>query len=269
MADRFDGQTVIVTGGSAGIGKATAQAFAREGANILLAARNQEALEKAAAEIMEAGGTATWCQADMAVPESLTRVIDTAQEQFGRIDVLVNNAGIFEEATVLEASLESWNRVLAVDLTAPFLLTQQAAKVMAGQGRGCVVNIASIDGHGVDGPYVSYSVAKAGLLHLTRQCAVELGPLGIRVNSVSPGWTLTPMAAAALTPAELEVMNGAHDRVPLRRMVTVEEVAATVTFLASGAASGVTGTDVVVDGGTIANLYILETLNEPGAGAPS
>lgn len=269
MSGRFTDRAVVVTGGSAGIGRVIADHFAREGARVLLVARNKEALAQAAAEITAEGGTALWLQADMASVDAVGRVTQAAHEMLGRIDVLINNAGIFHEAPLLEATLESWTNVLTVNLTAPFLLTQQAAKLMADQGGGVVVNLASIDGHGADGPYVSYNVSKAGLLHLTRQCAVELGPLGIRVNSVSPGWTLTPMVESALSPAELEIMNGHHDRVPLRRMVTVDEVASTVTFLASDAASGITGADVVVDGGTIANLYIVETLTPTETGTPT
>lgn len=269
MSGRFADRGVVITGGSAGIGRVIADHFAREGARVLIIGRTEETLAKAADEINADGGDAHWHQADMRDVDDVAGVLPAAQDKLGRVDVMVNNAGIFHEAPLLQATLESWQEVMAVNLTAPFLLTQQAATLMAEQGGGVVVNLASIDGHGVDGPYVSYNVSKAALLHLTRQAAVELGPLGIRVNSVSPGWTLTPMVESALSLAELEVMNGNHDRVPLRRMVTVDEVASAVSFLASDAATGITGTDLVVDAGTIANLYILETLTSSTTGTES
>lgn len=262
MTGRFADKAVVITGGSVGIGRTTAELFAREGARVLLVARQADRLAQAAEEIGSAtGGTVESYCADLSDTDAASGIIDAAVDAFGGIDVLINNAGIFHEAPFLDASLESWNEVMTVNLTVPFLLTREAARIMAATGGGAVVNLASVDGHGVDGPYVSYNVSKAGIIHLTRQAAVELGHLGIRVNSVSPGWTLTPMVEAALTPTELETMTGAYERAPLRRMVTVDEVAAAVAFLASDAASGITGTDVVVDGGTIANLYIVETLN--------
>jgi NAD(P)-dependent dehydrogenase (short-subunit alcohol dehydrogenase family) len=132
---------------------------------------------------------------------------------------------------------------------------------MVRQRRGSIVNIASIDGRGVDGPYASYDVAKAGLLMLTRNIAVELGPLGVRCNSVSPGWVLTKMVEDATAPHILERMKSAFGRVPLGRLLTVEEVAAACVFLASDEASGITGTDLTVDGGTEADLHVLASLD--------
>jgi 3-oxoacyl-[acyl-carrier protein] reductase len=135
---------------------------------------------------------------------------------------------------------------------------------MVRAGGGAIVNIASIDGHGADGA-ASYGVAKAGLVHLTKNIAVELGTHGVRCNSISPGYVLTPMVESTTTPELLERMRTAFHRVPIGRTLAVEEVAAACAFLASDEASGITGIDVAVDGGTLADLHILPSLLGPGA----
>lgn len=266
--ERFEDRTAIVTGGSKGLGRTIAGRLAAEGAEVLIAGRNQDDLERAVAEIEAAGGRAFSLPGDVATADFCAGLIDAALERWGRIDVLVNNAGVFDEAPFLEIAEKNWDFVLDVMLKAPFLLSQRAAKSMAGNGGGAIVHLASIDGHAVDGPFTSYSIAKAGLLQLSKNIAVELGPEGVRSNTVSPGWALTPMVEAATDAAELERMKGDFKRVPLRRMVRPEEVAAAVCFLASEEASGITGTDLVVDGGTIADLYILPTLEGGDDSAP-
>lgn len=256
--------TAIVTGGSLGIGKEVALHFMRADMDVLIVGRRESALRAAEADLRAAAGGSgsVWSlPADVASEEALDEVVAAAAQRWeGRVDVLVNNAGIFDDADLLTLERASWDAVLAVNLTAPFLLTQKVGRLMAAARTGAIVNIASVDGHGVDGTYVAYNVSKAAVLHLSRQAAVELGPFGVRVNSVSPGWTRTPMVESALSEQALAVMNNGWKRAPLRRMVTTEEVANTIAFLASDAASGITATDVVVDGGTIADLYIVETL---------
>ena len=258
--ERFRDRTAIVTGGSKGLGRVMAGRLAAEGAEVLIAGRTEEDLGGAVTEIEAEGGTAFALRGDVAEPAFCASLADAALERWGRIDVLVNNAGVFDEAAFLEIEPKKWDFVLDVMLKAPFLLSQRAGRSMVENGGGAIVHLASIDGHAVDGPFTSYSVAKAGLMQLSKNIAVELGPKGVRSNTVSPGWALTPMAEAALDPEELERMKHDFKRVPLQRMVSPEEVAAAVCFLASDEASGVTGTDLVVDGGTIADLYILPTL---------
>jgi NAD(P)-dependent dehydrogenase (short-subunit alcohol dehydrogenase family) len=259
----LNGQVAVVTGGGRGLGLGIAAQLLREGAHVVITGRNQATLDRALEHLGAESASAH--VADVADEGQVENLLTAVMHRHGRLDILVNNAGIAEEAQFLDIEPDSWNRVLAVNLTGVFLMSQRAARRMS--AGGSIVTIASIDAHGADGPFASYTAAKTGLLGLTRAAARELGPLGIRINTVSPGWTLTDMAVESLPPAELETMKTAFDRVPLRRMVTVEEVAAAVTFLASPAAAGITGTDLVVDGGTISNLYVIETLSQHDTGA--
>jgi NAD(P)-dependent dehydrogenase (short-subunit alcohol dehydrogenase family) len=261
-ASRFADRTAIVTGGGRGFGRDIAGGLAAEGADVLIVGRGEEHLRRAVDEIGAAGGSAWHVVADLSEPAACERVVAAAAERWRKIDVLVNNAGVLDEAPFLEIELDRWSYVLALMLQAPFLLSQGVGRLMASAGGGSIVNIASIDGRAADGPYASYSVAKAGLLQLTRNAAVELGPSGIRVNSVSPGWCLTEMLLDASTPEEAEQLRAGFPRAPLKRLVTPSEVADAVLFLASDQASGITATDLVVDGGLTADLYVIPTVAE-------
>jgi NAD(P)-dependent dehydrogenase (short-subunit alcohol dehydrogenase family) len=252
------GRTALVTGGGRGLGLAIAERLAGDGADVALVGRDEATVRRAAQRLVEAGHRALAIAADVSRPADVDRIFDELAAWSPRLDVLVNNAGILDEALVDDVTRDGWDRVIATNLTAPFFLTQGAARQMP--AGGAVVNIASIDVHGADGPFASYVAAKSGLAGLTRVLAVELAARGIRVNSVSPGWAATDMAAESTSPTRLRHMQTDFERVPMRRLVTPEEVASAVAYLASPAASGITGTDLVVDGGTIANLYILETL---------
>jgi NAD(P)-dependent dehydrogenase (short-subunit alcohol dehydrogenase family) len=252
-------KTAIVTGGSRGLGRAIAGRLASEGAEVAVTGRDVEALESVAADLSRQGSV--WAlPADSAEPDAVEHAVTVARERWGRIDILVNNAGIAEEAHLLEITRASWERVLAVNLTGPFLYTQAVGRAMAGAGRGAIVNVASIEAHGADGSFTSYEVSKAGLLALTRSTAVQLASRGVRCNSLSPGWIDTPMIRASRGADEADRLSGAFPRAPVGRMLTTEEVAAACAFLVSDAASGITGTDIVVDGGTLAHLYVRATL---------
>ena len=180
----------------------------------------------------------------------------------GRIDVLVNNAGIDDETPFLEMTEEAWRAVVETNLTGPFLFSRAVAPEMVRAGRGVILHNASIDASGGDGPFASYNASKAGLLGLNRTMALELGPHGIRVNCVSPGFTHTDMTERAVGPAMMGYLNGQFERVPMRRLVKPSEIAAAFAFLASDDASGITGIDLTVDCGLTANWFILETLPE-------
>jgi NAD(P)-dependent dehydrogenase (short-subunit alcohol dehydrogenase family) len=257
---RFRDKAALVTGGRRGLGRAIAAQLAAEGAEVLITGRDERRLRQAAAEL-SADGASVWAiQADSGDETAIARVVADAVARMGRIDVLVNNAAVAEEHPLLDVPRESWDRVLATNLTGPFLYTQAVGRAMAQSGGGAIVNVASIEAHGSDAGFTSYEVAKAGLLALTRSTATQLARFGVRCNSVSPGWIDTPMVRASRTPEAFERIATAFDRVPAGRLLGVDEVAAACLFLASDDASGITGTDVAVDGGTLAHLYVRATI---------
>ncbi|MCF4166746.1 glucose 1-dehydrogenase [Zavarzinia compransoris] len=253
-------KVALVTGAGRGIGRGIASHLAGLGAKLVLVSRSAAELDTLAAEITAAGGTAFRIPGSVADPEAVEAVIAAAYGEFGRLDILVNNAGIVEDAEFLDISVESWQRVIGTNLTGTFLMTQRAARRMKDHGGGSIVNIASIDANGYDGPQASYVASKAGIVGLTKDAAKSLAPFGIRVNTVSPGWVRTPMVENFLRPDQLDYMLHRFERVPMRRLIEVPEVAAAVAFLASDAASGVTGIDIPVDGGTLATLGVYESL---------
>jgi NAD(P)-dependent dehydrogenase (short-subunit alcohol dehydrogenase family) len=258
--NRFEGKTVIVTGAGQGIGRAIAERFAAEGADVMLIGRRRPPLEETRSGIEAAGGRA-WVQTtDVSSSAEVDGAVGAASERWGRIDVLINNAGIAEETPFLEIEDESWDRVLATNLRGAFLMAQRVARVQAAARSGAIVHIASIDASGGDGPYASYNASKAGLLGLNRTMALELGPFGVRVNCVSPGFTHTEMTEVGVPPGMMDYLVDRFDRVPMRRLVRPEEIAAACAFLASEDASGITGVDLTVDCGLTANWYILESI---------
>jgi NAD(P)-dependent dehydrogenase (short-subunit alcohol dehydrogenase family) len=190
--------------------------------------------------------------------------VATAVRRWDRIDVLVNNAGVAEEKPFLEIEDAGWDRVLDTNLRGAYLMAQRVARVQAARGGGSIIHIASIDASGGDGPYASYNASKAGLLGLNRTMALELGPLGIRVNCVSPGFTHTEMTEVGVPPGTMDYLAHRFDRVPLRRLVRPDEIAAACAFLASEDASAITGIDLTVDCGLTANWYILESIPADG-----
>jgi meso-butanediol dehydrogenase / (S,S)-butanediol dehydrogenase / diacetyl reductase len=260
---RFEGKGVIVTGAGRGIGQATAQRFAAEGADVMLIGRTPLPLEETAALIKAEGGSAWEHPTDVCDAAAVRGAAAAARARWGgRIDVLVNNAGIDDETPFLEMTEERWRAVLDTNLTGPFLMSRAVAPEMVRAGAGVILHNASIDASGGDGPFASYNASKAGLLGLNRTMALELGPHGIRVNCVSPGFTHTDMTERAVGPAMMGYLNGQFERVPMRRLVKPSEIAAAFAFLASDDASGITGIDLTVDCGLTANWFILETLPE-------
>jgi len=251
---------VLVSGGGRGIGEATARRFAAEGADVLVVARTAAEVDAVAASIGEEGGSAWSQSADVADSDSVQHVVEAAEARWSGIDVLVNCAGIDHDCPFLEFPEDEWRRVLDVNLTGAFLMAQAVGRVMARTGGGAIVHISSIDAYGADGNQVAYNASKAGMLGLSRTMATELAGQSVRSNVVSPGYTATPLTRQYVGEAMYEYMTKDFGRIPQRRMATPEEIAAAVLFLASDDAAAITGTELVVDGGTIANLYIVETL---------
>ena len=258
MSERFEGKHVIVTGAGRGIGRAVAQRFAQEGAEIMAIGRTVEPLE----ETIELCGRGFAHGADVSRAGEVQAAVDAALDRWGRIDVLINNAGIDDETPFLEMDETKWEEVIAVNLTGCFLMAQRVARAMAERGGGVILHNASIDALSGDGPFASYNASKAALLGLNRTMALELAEHGIRSNCVSPGFTHTDMTERAVGPKLMEYLLTSFERVPMRRLVKTEEIAAAFAFLASDDASAITGQNLVVDCGLTANWFILETLPE-------
>jgi NAD(P)-dependent dehydrogenase (short-subunit alcohol dehydrogenase family) len=257
---RFTGRNVIVTGPGKDIGRAIARRFAAEGADVMLTGRTARTLEKTQAMIAEAGGCCWVHVADVRKRADIDAAVDAAMVRWGRIDVLINNAGDRDQTVFLEMTEERWDEVLATNLKAPFLLSQRVANEMVKTGGGVILHNASIDSFGGDGTFASYSASKAGLLGLNRTMAIELAPYNIRVNCVNPGYTESANLAGFVGENVAEYLKTSFDRVPMKRMVRTEEVAAAFAFLASDDAGGITGTELRVDCGLTSNLYVLETI---------
>ncbi|HEX2555658.1 MAG TPA: SDR family oxidoreductase [Microvirga sp.] len=251
-------KVALVTGGGRGIGLATARRFLQEGWRVAVLDVDADLLAAALAALAAPDDTLS-IRCDVSDPVQVQASVAAVAERFGRLDALVNNAGVAVFKPLLETSFEEWSRVMAVNLTGPFLCTQAAAPVMAEHGGGSVVNITSISGLRASTLRVAYGTSKAGLAHLTKQQAVELAGLGIRVNAVAPGPVDTAMAKAVHSP---EIRADYHDVIPLNRYGLEEELAEAIVFLSTERASYITGQVLAVDGGFDAAGIGLTTLRK-------
>jgi NAD(P)-dependent dehydrogenase (short-subunit alcohol dehydrogenase family) len=235
----------LVTGAARGIGLATARRFLAEGWRVALLDIDAATLAATQAALADAPRVLA-LHADVADESAVRAAVARIDAAWGRLDALVNNAGIAVFKPVLETTAAEWERVMAVNLTGPFLCTQAAAPLMRRGGGGAVVNIASISGLRASTLRVAYGTSKAALVHLTKQQAAELGTLGIRVNCIAPGPVETAMARQVHTP---EIRSGYRDAIPLARYGTEDEIAAGIWFLCSPQAAYVNGQTLAVDGG--------------------
>ena len=245
----LDGKTIVVTGGNSGIGEAIVVAAAAQGANVVIDyVVHPEETAEVVAKVEAAGGRAVGVQADVTKAADLHAMVDAAVHTFGRLDVLVNNAGIETRTSLLDSTEEDYDRVLAINLKSAFFGTQFAAKQFLAQGDGgLILNISSVHEDWPMPGNIAYCVSKGGMRMLTRTAGVELGPHGIRVVNIGPGAVATPInASTSADPAKLKKLQ---DAIPLGRMAQPAEIADVVIELASGRSAYLTATTVFVDGG--------------------
>lgn len=253
-------KVALVTGAARGIGLAAAKRFLAEGWHVALLDIERELLDQTIKTIA-APETSLAVHCDVSDPKAVAYAVAQVGDRFGRLDALVNNAGIAIFKPLLETTLDDWSRVMAVNLTGPFICTQAAAPLMRENGGGAIVNITSISALRASTLRTAYGTSKAGLAHLTKQFAVELATLGIRVNAVAPGPVDTAMAKAVHTPA---IRADYHDTIPLNRYGLEEELAEAIFFLCSERATYITGQMLCVDGGFEATGIGLPTLRGEG-----
>ncbi|NLO80331.1 MAG: glucose 1-dehydrogenase [Xanthomonadaceae bacterium] len=268
MAARLKDKVIVITGGTSGIGEATARRCAEEGAKIVLAGRNAE---KGEALTRELGGDATFIRTDVMREADIAALIDQTVERFGRLDCLFNNAGAGERSSVETVTEEQFAEVMRLLVGSVVFGMKHAARVMKPQGSGCIINNSSIAAHRINQGGYLYSGAKAAVSHLTRLAGAELGPFGIRVNAISPGAIATPIfwggSARARTLSDEEnqqkmakLQRNLANATPTPRAGLAEDIANAFVFLASDEASFINAHDLVVDGGRIAMF------NEKSAG---
>jgi len=251
---QLSSKVALITGGASGIGRATALLLAREGAAVTIADLNAQAGEAAVGEITGNGGRAIFESADITRAEDCRRMVERAIREFGRIDILFNNAGIIRRATILDLSEDDWDRVMAVNAKSVYLLSREVIPHMQDQGGGSIINMASGWGLAGGAKAAVYCASKGAVVLLTKAMAIDHGPQNIRVNCICPGDTDTAMLRT-----EAQQLGEANDRLladaakrPLGRVGSPEEIAQAVLYLASDASSFVTGTALVVDGGGLA-----------------
>ncbi len=251
------GKVCLITGGAQGIGEACARLFLEQGAKVVIVDIHNERGQSLASQLQQQGHEILFIASDIGNKVEIDAVIKQVISQHGRLDVLVSNAGIFKAAPFLEVSESDFDEVLRVNLKGAFLMGQAAARVMKDQGGGAIVHMSSVNGVLAIPEIASYNVSKGGLNQLTRAMALALADDGIRVNAVAPGTIATELASKAVLTSD-EARNKILGRTPMKRLGNPSEVAHVVAFLASDAASYMTGEVITVDGGRMALNYTVK-----------
>jgi NAD(P)-dependent dehydrogenase (short-subunit alcohol dehydrogenase family) len=256
MADELfsvKGQIVLVSGGSRGIGRAIAQGFAQRGATVVVSGRVAETVEQTAREICPPGGTVCAKVCDVAEVKSIQGLVDEVLGEFGRIDTLINCAGVNKRMKIEDYPEDVYDYITNINIKGAFFVAQAVGRAMIQARRGSVINIDSLNSHRPLNRVGPYAMAKAAMSQMTRSMAMEWGPLGVRVNAIAPGFTLTDLARPLWKNPALDQWR--HENTPLRRMGQPEDMVGPAIFLASEASSFVSGHVLFVDGGTSCGLF--------------
>jgi NAD(P)-dependent dehydrogenase (short-subunit alcohol dehydrogenase family) len=249
---RLDGRTALVTGGGSGIGRGFAHALGQAGAKVAVVDLDGRAADVVAVEIAQSGADAIAVTADVTSPEQIQAAVQRVVDQWGRLTIGVNNAGIAGWFDAETMPAEEWRKIMSINLDGVFYSAQAEARVMLDTGYGKIINTASMSAHIVNTPQnqSAYNASKAGVLHLTRSLAVEWAARGVRVNSISPGYTRTALVDQFINePIGAEKYPTWIERTPMRRMAEVSDLVGAVVYLASEASDFMTGHDLVIDGG--------------------
>ncbi len=244
---RLENKVAIITGGGSGIGREAALLFAKEGAKVVVADVNEKGGEETAAEIRKNGGDGFFAKLDVTNREQSKQVVKDSLGKYGRIDVLINNAGITQDALLSKMTEEQWERVIDVNLKGVFNCIQALVEVMVNQGSGAIINTSSIVGINGNIGQVNYAATKAGVIGVTKTLSKELGKRGIRVNAVAPGFIKTPMTSNVPD----KILETMKEKTPLRMLGEARDVAYAYLYLASDEARFVNGAVLCVDGGLV------------------
>ncbi|WP_312114592.1 SDR family NAD(P)-dependent oxidoreductase [Brevibacillus reuszeri] len=249
---RYTDNIVIVTGAGHGIGRAVASMYASSGAHVIIAEHNREAGEAVASEINKretAGGSAAFYPIDVSQPAEIEQLMQTVFDRHGRLDVLINNAGVTKWESPYDLTVDAWDSIMNTNLRSVFLASREGAKIMRQQKRGFIVNLTSTRAHMSEPHTEAYAASKGGILALTHALAVSLGPDGIRVNAISPGWIETG-DYSLLRPED-------HEQHPAGRVGTPDDIARACLFLTQKGNDFITGTELVIDGGMTRKMIYL------------
>lgn len=251
----LEGKVALITGGSRGIGEATAVGFAKAGADVIVTSRKLEELERVAGLVEKEGRKTMALATHMGRLSQIRDLVDKVMDEFGRIDILVNNAGTSIAAPMIDIEEKAWDAVMNLNLKGVIFLSQAAARIMKENGGGTIINVASINGYKASSPTITYAISKAGIIMATMGLAKEWAQYGIRVNAIAPGPIETALLNASwglLSPEDAKNAKAATAAgVPLNRIGDPKEIADTMIFLASDASSYITGQTITVDGGVL------------------